>query len=86
MRAVPLSRLGGAVALGMLGHLDPAERGALWRTLAARLAPNAPAIVEIQPPSRPEPVPLARFTRIAVGEHDYEGWAAAEPAGPDRLR
>jgi hypothetical protein len=32
------------------------------------------------------PVPLARFTRIAVGGHDYEGWAAAAPAGPDRLR
>lgn len=75
-------RLCGAVALGMLGHLDPADRAARWRTLAARLAPGAPAIVEIQPPAQPEPVPMARFTHIAVGDHDYEGWAQAEPARP----
>lgn len=79
-------RLGGAVALGMLGHLAHAERRALWRVLAERLAPGAPAVIEIQPPSRPVPVPLARFTHIRVGEHDYEGWARAEPVGPDRLR
>lgn len=79
-------RLGGAVALGMLGHLTQTERLTLWQMLAARLAPGAPAVVEIQPPAQPVTVPLARFTRIRVGDHDYEGWAQAEPAGPDRLR
>ena len=79
-------RLGGAVALGMLGHLTRAERHDLWRTLAERLAPGAPAVIEIQPPSYPVTVPQARFTRIRVGEHDYEGWARAEPTGDDRLR
>jgi hypothetical protein len=79
-------RLGGAVALGMLGHLAHAERRALWRILAERLAPGAPAIVEIQPPSSPAVVPPARFARVRLGEHDDEGWAQAEPAGPGRLR
>jgi SAM-dependent methyltransferase len=80
------SRLGGAVALGMLGHLGHAERRALWGLLVDRLAPGAPAVVEIQPPARPLAVPRARFTRVRVGEHEYEGWAEAAPAGPDRLR
>lgn len=79
-------RLCGAVALGMLGHLTHAERRDLWCLLAGRLAPGAPAAIEIQPPARPVAVPQARFTRVRVGEHDYEGWARAEPAGPDRLR
>jgi SAM-dependent methyltransferase len=84
--AVMPPRLCGAVALGMLGHLTHDERRTLWRALAERLMPGAPAAIEIQPPDRPVAVPRARFTRIRLGEHEYEGWAQAEPIGRDRLR
>lgn len=79
-------RLGGAVAISMLGHLDPAERTGLWSLLAARLAPGAPAVIELQPPARPESVPATEFARARLGDLEYEGSGAAEPDGPDSVR
>jgi hypothetical protein len=76
------ARLGGAVAISMLGHLDPGSRASLWLQLAERLAPGAPAVIELQPPARPEAVPDTCYGRNRVGLLDYEGWGRAEPAGP----
>lgn len=79
-------RLAGFVATAMLGHLAPGERTGLWRTLADRLAPGAPAVVHLQPPGRPEPMPLTRHTARRLGDLDYEGWSEAEPVGERVLR
>lgn len=79
-------QLSGFVAMAMLGHVAPAARQALWRDLATHLAPSAPAVVLLQPPGRPETVPATRHTEARLGQHDYEGWAAAEPVGPRTLR
>lgn len=79
------ARLGGAVALNMLGHLDPAERTGLWRLLAERLVPGAKAVVGLQPPERPERVPPGDATRTRVGERYYEGWGEAVPKDEQRV-
>jgi hypothetical protein len=78
-------RLGGAVAISMLGHLDRAARAGLWALLAARLAPGAPAVVELQPPARPENVPLTDFARARLGELEYAGSGSARPDGEDSV-
>lgn len=79
-------RLAGFVATAMLGHLVPEDRLGLWRTLAHRLAPGAPAVVHLQPPSRPERMPRTRHTVGRLGDLTYEGWNEAEPAGERVLR
>jgi hypothetical protein len=79
-------RLGGAVAISMLGHLDRSARLALWRLLADRLAPDAPAVIELQPPARPEVVPETAFARASLGDLEYEGAGSAQPDGPDSVR
>lgn len=79
-------RISGFVAMAMLGHLAPEERRQLWRTLARRLAPGAPAVVHLQPPARPEPVPLTRHTARRLGDLEYEGWSEAETVGDLALR
>jgi hypothetical protein len=78
-------RLGGAVAISMLGHLNRSERKRLWELLAARLAPGAPAVIELQPPARPEGVPPTEFARARLGELEYVGLGSAEPDGPDSV-
>lgn len=79
-------RLGGAAALGMLGHLSREERVSLWQFLGERLVPGAPAVIQIQPPERPEKIPPTRYARAQVGERIYEGWGAARPEGTESLR
>lgn len=77
-------QISGFVAMAMLGHLAPDERISLWNRLGEHLAPGAPAIVQLQPPARPERVPLERHTVVDLGDHTYEGWSQGEPAG-DRI-
>jgi len=79
-------RLAGAIAMHMVGHLDPEVRRGLWDRLAARLVPGAPLVVGLQPPDEAVAVPLARHSAVAVGDLVYEGWAQAEPTGPASLR
>jgi SAM-dependent methyltransferase len=78
-------RLGGAVAISMLGHLDRAARVRLWGLLGARLASGAPAVIELQPPARPEVVPATEFARARLGDLEYEGSGRARPSGPDSV-
>lgn len=87
LAATPLDgTLSGVLAMAVLGHLDSAGQDELWRVLAERLAPGAPAIVGVLPPDRPEQVPLMRFRALPVGEHVYEGWQQAEPVDDRWLR
>jgi SAM-dependent methyltransferase len=79
-------QVGAVVAANMIGHLPPSDRSRLWATLAARLAPGAPAVVGLQPPPRPERLPNARNAAVKLGADTYEGWAAAEPTAPDSVR
>jgi SAM-dependent methyltransferase len=79
-------RLGGALAMHMIGHLTPAARRVLWRDVAHRLAPGAPLVVGLQPPDQAVAVPLTRVGETAVGDHRYECWACAEPTSATTLR
>jgi hypothetical protein len=78
-------RLGAVLAMNMLGHLRPAERRALWRRLADRLAPGAPLVLNVQPPARAEAVPDTAFASVQVGRQRYVGGGRAEPDGPDAV-
>ena len=79
-------RLGGAVAMAVLGHLPPSERRRLWALLAERLAPGAPAVVHLLPPERPTPCASTMVARTRLGDLEYEAWAEAEPVGERTLR
>ncbi len=78
-------RLGGVVALFMIGHLDPDARAALWRLLAQRLAPGAPVVVGLVPPERPETIPETPYHGARQGIFDYEGAMSGAPAGADAM-
>jgi hypothetical protein len=49
------------IGTGMVGHLPPADRAALWERLAAVLSPGAPAVFTLQPPEHPELIPEQPF-------------------------
>ncbi|MGW4127317.1 class I SAM-dependent methyltransferase [Amycolatopsis japonica] len=83
--AILPSRLGAAVGINMLGHLNPAARTALWSCLAARLSPDAPAVFTLQPSSRPERIPETPFGETTVGRLRYSASGAANPAGEGRV-
>ncbi|MFL1427023.1 MULTISPECIES: class I SAM-dependent methyltransferase [unclassified Nocardiopsis] len=78
-------RIGGMLMANLIGHFGPHERDRLWEDLAPRLALGAFVLANLPAPTEPEPVVRARMTEIALGERTYVGWAAAEPAGPERL-
>ncbi|PDP88555.1 SAM-dependent methyltransferase [Glycomyces fuscus] len=78
-------RLGGVLMANLVGHLSPDERDRLWRDLAARLAPDACALLTLAPPLEPERVERSRMSEVRVGERVYTGWAEAEPAGAERI-
>ncbi|MGI5215291.1 class I SAM-dependent methyltransferase [Plantactinospora sp. CA-290183] len=77
----PPARLGGVLAMNMLGHLDPEQRRTLWADLRARLAPSAPLIVNLQPPAEVTTVPPTDFAAITIGGRTYQGGGEARPAG-----
>lgn len=78
-------RLGGVLAMNMIGHLAPSERRDLWRRVAHRLAPGAPMVLNVQPPARAEAVPETDFASVRIGRHRYVGGGRAEPDGPDSV-
>ncbi|MFC8190283.1 SAM-dependent methyltransferase [Cellulomonas sp. NPDC057328] len=79
-------RIGGALALGVLGHLDPGERAALLAELAGRLPVGGVALLDLQPPATPERVEAYEFTAATVGDLTYRGIAEAWPLDGERLR
>ncbi|MEE6262604.1 class I SAM-dependent methyltransferase [Plantactinospora sonchi] len=78
---MPPARLGGVLAMNMLGHLDPEQRRTLWADLRERLAPSAPLIVNLQPPAEVTTIPPTPFASITIGGRTYQGSGEARPAG-----
>jgi SAM-dependent methyltransferase len=82
LSAVLPDRLDAVLAINMIGHLAPHERRTFWERVAARLAPGAPLVVNLQPPAEPVAVGYTTFGTVQVGGHTYEGGGGAEPSGP----
>ncbi|MDT5025544.1 MAG: hypothetical protein QOE61_1970 [Micromonosporaceae bacterium] len=78
-------RLGGVLAMNMIGHLPPPERRRLWRRIADRLAPDASVVLDVQPSSRAEAVPETDFASVPIGCRCDRGSERAEPEGPERI-
>ncbi|AVT37002.1 trans-aconitate 2-methyltransferase [Plantactinospora sp. BB1] len=77
----PPARLGGVLAMNMLGHLAPEQRRTLWTALHERLTPSAPLIVNLQPPAEVTTIPPTTFASITIGGRTYQGGGEARPAG-----
>ncbi|QIS13619.1 class I SAM-dependent methyltransferase [Nocardia arthritidis] len=78
-------RCAAVIALGVIGHFDPAARPRVWSTIAAALAPGGDAVVEIQRPGAVLAVPERRYTRARAGALHYEGWSRADPVDAESL-
>lgn len=79
------ARLGGVLALNMIGHLPAPQRRKLWADLRSRLAPGAPLVVTLQPPAEVATVPESEFTSVPIGRRTYQGSGGARPAGDDTV-
>jgi hypothetical protein len=79
-------RLAGAVGLHMVGHLAPSARTALWAELVHRLAPDAPLVLNLQPPPAAVEIPATPWSGPTLGGLTYEGRGRAEPTGPHSVR
>ena len=79
-------RIGGAILLGVLGHFDPGERAAVLAELGDRLPHDGAALIDLQPPERPEAVAATTFARARVGDLEYRVIGEATPDGGERLR
>ncbi|APU15351.1 class I SAM-dependent methyltransferase [Actinoalloteichus fjordicus] len=77
--------LSAVVAINVIGHFTPTDRGRLWDLLAERLAPGGRMVLNLQPPSTPEPVPETAPSSVHIGRRRYEGRGRAEVAGPDSV-
>lgn len=85
--AAPLPEaIGGAVLLGVLGHFSPDERAALFAALAARLPEGGAAVMDLQPPARPERVEPYEVAIAQIGELTYRGVAEGWPIDGERMR
>ncbi|MFV0374742.1 class I SAM-dependent methyltransferase [Microbacterium sp.] len=80
------ARLGGALAIGVLGHFDPGERAAVLAELAARLPRDGVALLDLQHPERPTRVEPYEFTAVTVGDLTYRGIAEARPVDTELMR
>jgi len=79
-------RWGGAVAVHLLCQLAAGPRARLLSLLADRLAPGAPAAVDIHADAVPAPVPRRLSGRFTLGRHEYERWFESEPHGAQATR
>jgi uncharacterized protein YceH (UPF0502 family) len=77
--AVLPERASAVVVIGVLGHLDDAERAKLWRYAASSMRPGAPVVVGLVAPARPASIPSIRTGEVRVGRNVVEGWSSAEP-------
>ncbi len=74
-----------ALALNMLGHLEPHARRRFFDTAAERLLPGAPLLATVQPPYAVTAVPAADWGSVQVGRHTVATSGRAEPDGPDSV-
>jgi hypothetical protein len=83
---VPLpDRIAAVVGMHMVGHLAPPDRKRLWATVADRLSPGGPVVLNVQPPATAEAVPEFPWMTVTVGGLVYEGTGSAQPSGPDSV-
>jgi hypothetical protein len=61
--------------------VDATERAALLAALAERLAPSAPAVVELMDETAPPTRKPLRIASTGVGDLTYEVWSAGAGAG-----
>lgn len=73
------------VLMNVIGHFTPADRQRIWALLATRLAPTGRAVLNLYPPTRPEPVTATPMGQARIGRRRYTGTATAEPAGQDAV-
>jgi len=85
LRAELPPRIGGLVAMNVIGHFSPVERARVWVLLAERLVPQGRAVLNLYPPYRPEAVPNAPMGEATIGRRRYTASAAAQPAGEDAV-
>lgn len=78
--------IGGAIALGVMGHFDSGERTAVLAELAARLPVGATVLLDLQSPECPERVDAYEFTVATIGELTYRGIAEAWPVDAEAMR
>lgn len=79
-------RLGGAVAFGVLPHLDPSARSRLLDLLAQRLEPDGRAVIEVMRPWSADPVRRTPMGSFDAGRHRIECDMRSDPVGSDGLR
>lgn len=80
------AQLGGAIALGVLGHFDAGERTAVLAELAARLPGGGVALLDLQEPASPRRVEPFEFTAATIGAITYRGIAEAWPVDAEAMR
>lgn len=78
-------RCAAVVALGVIGHFDATARHRVWSTIAAALAPEGSAVIEVQRPGRVAEVAERRYTRARAGALTYEGWSRAQRVDTETL-
>jgi len=76
-------RLGGIVALNVLGHFEPGEVEAFWRFAAGRLMPGGQVVVGLQPPFEPVEIPWTEFGESRVGNFTYRTAGTASVTADD---
>ncbi|MFT3887158.1 MAG: class I SAM-dependent methyltransferase [Arachnia sp.] len=79
-------RLGGGIAIGVIGHFDEGERAAVLAEFAARLPRGGAVLIDLQEPARPRRLDAAEFTVADVGELTYRGIAEAWPVSAELMR
>jgi thiazolinyl imide reductase len=79
-------RISAAVVCGVAGHLDQADRIAMWRQVARRLPPGGVIVVEVMNLDRPVLLEPTRLARAEIGDQFYEWWFSGAPAGGDLMR
>ncbi|MFI6578999.1 class I SAM-dependent methyltransferase [Nocardiopsis sp. NPDC050513] len=79
-------RIGGLLAMNVIGHFSPDDRARVWTLLTDRLTDGAVAVLNLQPPFEPAAIERTVMGEVEVGRRRYRGWASAVPSGEDRVR
>ncbi|MEO1055852.1 MAG: methyltransferase domain-containing protein [Actinomycetota bacterium] len=83
-RAIP-EEVGGVMMLAAIMHLSPDDRRSLLVEVAARLASDGSALIEVMQPWTATAIPRQQFVSVACGRHRIEGEMEATPFGTDVL-
>ena len=79
-------RIGGALAIGSIGHFDRGERRAVLAELARRLPRRGVLLTDLREPHHPSRVEPFEFPGGTLGGIEYRGIAEAWPVGREAMR